>query len=392
MKSFIMLCCLGTLLMLPGLALAQPDEAPESPRVVVSAPDARSTILSSADAVTIGEIADSFLQESNARLEWLHRILIFLSVLFIIWMALSWQLHANTKSAENIRGKCEQLLKEMKELRCTASEHTDFINEQRGALISQAPMEISSLQQEAAQSVSAQDTTRTALFAEAVTEAKNGNHSTALILWEQYLKRDSSNANALFNAAGSAYRASLQEYMPKRTELLHCAIGFLCRIPAEERNDLVLFNWGRHLSTLGTLEEDTHEKLIWWRNAYRKYEEAAEINPSKPEIWNSLAGVMLHMLPHQVNKDSWLASAEEHCRKAEQIAPGSGAYNLACVYSHQGHSVEECLAWLEKSLAAGKFPPVGYVNNDPDLGSLTSEPAFLEFIKNVEKKSFVNTL
>jgi hypothetical protein len=77
--------------------------------------------------------------------------------------------------------------------------------------------------------------------------------------------------------------------------------------------------------------------------------------------------------------DGLLSQAEEKLLAAEELATGSGAYNLACVASLRGQP-EECRQWLQRSLAAGKLPSRQHLVSDDDLKSVRDEPWFTELL------------
>ena len=73
--------------------------------------------------------------------------------------------------------------------------------------------------------------------------------------------------------------------------------------------------------------------------------------------------------------DRLFALAGEKYRRAEEIRPGSGAYNLACLCA-LGSDEEGCRKWLEKSKQLGTLPNRVHVMNDPDLESVREREWF----------------
>jgi hypothetical protein len=65
--------------------------------------------------------------------------------------------------------------------------------------------------------------------------------------------------------------------------------------------------------------------------------------------------------------------------RAEEIRPGSGAYNLACLYALQNRE-EECRGWLEKSYQHGTLPSREYLEKDTDLDNVREKEWFQKFL------------
>ncbi len=69
------------------------------------------------------------------------------------------------------------------------------------------------------------------------------------------------------------------------------------------------------------------------------------------------------------------AECSEKLTKAESLASGSAAYNLACLTALQG-SEQECREWLEKARRLGTLPSPEHLVNDTDLDSVRDREWF----------------
>ncbi|MFQ5796876.1 MAG: hypothetical protein ACE5JP_17785 [Candidatus Bipolaricaulia bacterium] len=74
-----------------------------------------------------------------------------------------------------------------------------------------------------------------------------------------------------------------------------------------------------------------------------------------------------------------LAQAKEKSLRAEDIKPGSGAYNLACVSALEGDEAG-CREWLEKSQKLGTLPDREHLMSDPDLESVRESEWFKKLV------------
>ncbi len=83
----------------------------------------------------------------------------------------------------------------------------------------------------------------------------------------------------------------------------------------------------------------------------------------------------LGMLPQEKEtRDEYLRSAEEKLRSAETIAPGSGSYNLASIYSID-NKIPDAKEQLERAREYGKLETRNHMETDPDFNNLrTSDP------------------
>ncbi len=139
-----------------------------------------------------------------------------------------------------------------------------------------------------------------------------------------------------------------------------------------------LTNWGSALTRLGWLVAAEEPDAVggYYEEAFKKYEQALAIKPDAYQALNSWGAALLSMarLETGEEREALLARAEELVGKAEEIEPGSGLYNLACVYAMQGRE-EEAFAKLREAIEQSKAP-WSHVAQDPDWDDLRDHEAY----------------
>jgi hypothetical protein len=81
-------------------------------------------------------------------------------------------------------------------------------------------------------------------------------------------------------------------------------------------------------------------------------------------------------------KTSFFDQAEKLLKKAEELLPGRGSYNLACLYA-LNKDPNECLKWLKKSRETKYLPGRSHLEKDTDLNNVRDLPWFKEFIEEL---------
>jgi len=146
-----------------------------------------------------------------------------------------------------------------------------------------------------------------------------------------------------------------------------------------------LHNWGIALAARAR-KKSGEEADGLWREACERYAEAVRIKPDDPKTLDSWATALgnraaLSAVPEV--RMQLLAEAEEKCRRAEEIQPGYGSYNRACIYGIRGDA-ENCRRCLLRAREFGDLPSRDDLLSDPDLAAFRSEPWFLEIVGTVE--------
>lgn len=116
-----------------------------------------------------------------------------------------------------------------------------------------------------------------------------------------------------------------------------------------------------------------------WESAREKYRLALEIKPDMVRALNSWAISLIEhamALPPE-QREPLFAEAEEKCRRRDELQPGGGAYNLACLASLRGDA-EQCRLSLQRAKDKGFLPKPVNILTDPDLESVRHLPWFIE--------------
>jgi tetratricopeptide (TPR) repeat protein len=146
-------------------------------------------------------------------------------------------------------------------------------------------------------------------------------------------------------------------------------------------------NWGIALSDQAEAKEGANADKLY-KEAYKKYDRALKF---KPDMYEALLywGIALYAQAKTKDGDEAAKLYKEEKEKylqANQISPGSGSYNLACVHALLGEP-EETEKWLEESWETGHLPSIDYIKKDKDLANLKKEEWFKKFLEKVRKET-----
>lgn len=135
-------------------------------------------------------------------------------------------------------------------------------------------------------------------------------------------------------------------------------------------------NWGVALAGWARKKQGEEADELF-AQACEKYQKAVELKEDLYRAHNSWGGALLFMARAKTGTkqtELW-AAAEEKCLKAESIRPGSGSYNLACIWALRGNKVE-CKKRLKASEQARELPTRKHAMEDEDLKNVWEEPWF----------------
>ena len=151
-------------------------------------------------------------------------------------------------------------------------------------------------------------------------------------------------------------------------------------------NHEALNNWGAALANWAKTKTGS-DADDFFRQACQKCEAALGIKPDMHEALNNWGGVLLYWAQTKTGDaaDGCLGQAEDVLLRAEALAPGSGAYNLACLWARRGKS-DECLKWLKVSQDNGTLPPKQHLIEDTDFEGVREEEWFKAFVAGLPEK------
>ncbi len=121
-----------------------------------------------------------------------------------------------------------------------------------------------------------------------------------------------------------------------------------------------------------------------YAEACEKYAEALKIRPDDHEVLSNWG----YGLTMQANiksgdeADAVYVQAREKLLAAEDISPGAGSYNLACLCSIESKP-DECKQWLEKLHDTGKLPNREKIESDDDFDNVRESDWFKEFLDSL---------
>lgn len=148
-----------------------------------------------------------------------------------------------------------------------------------------------------------------------------------------------------------------------------------------------LNNWGVALSSQSDtlVDIDPEAALANWAQAFEKYQQALALNPALPGTLANLARCLLKQYSHLPSQpgqsqEKLLQQARELSERAEKLAPGYGAYNLACIFD-LNNEPDQSLAWYEKSRLAGRLYTRQYIATGQEFDAIHDNPTFQSWFK-----------
>ena len=129
------------------------------------------------------------------------------------------------------------------------------------------------------------------------------------------------------------------------------------------------------------LKGNTPEADGLFAEAGKKYAEAVRIKPDMHEALYGWGNALYEQAKTKsgAEADRLFHEARSKFLQAEGIAPGTAAYDLACISALHAQEVE-CLEWLEKSKAHADLPTREHILNDPDLANVRDKEWFQSFM------------
>ena len=145
-----------------------------------------------------------------------------------------------------------------------------------------------------------------------------------------------------------------------------------------------LIDWGYALYKQAKNAKEKSISNRFLQLACEKYESALIINPYYILSLTNLADTLLSLARQTtgIDRERYLSLAEEKSAQAESIAPGTAAYNYACLCSLRGQE-EDCQTWLQKSRDYNYLPSRKHLEEDSDLDNMRDKPWFREFLDSL---------
>ncbi len=130
--------------------------------------------------------------------------------------------------------------------------------------------------------------------------------------------------------------------------------------------------------------EDPDAAVAGFREAARHYAEAIAIKPDMHMALNNWSTALISSARSLggAEHERLLAEAYDKASRTEEIIPGKGAYNLACIQAMCGE-LDEMTQWLDRAHAAGKLPTREHIAADKDFDSVRETPQFKAWLSKM---------
>ena len=144
---------------------------------------------------------------------------------------------------------------------------------------------------------------------------------------------------------------------------------------------------GNVLFMKGKTKEGT-EKSRLFLEARERYAAALSIKPDDRFTLNNMTNALIGLAGTKEDEERrrLLDEGERVALKLEELAPGEGAYNLACSAALKDDEAG-ARKWLEASKAAGKLPSIAHIKEDSDLDSIRDTEWFQKFLRDREESA-----
>lgn len=149
-----------------------------------------------------------------------------------------------------------------------------------------------------------------------------------------------------------------------------------------------LYNWGFGLLNQAKSKEN-QQAIELYEDAINKYSFCLTVEPYYlgAAVEGGVAYMDIARIKSVAADDDLYHRAKDCFERAGEIQRGSGAFNLACLYSIENNH-EACLAALKEAKDFAHLPDETDILNDPDMQNIIKTPWFIEFMENIkaEKK------
>ena len=145
-----------------------------------------------------------------------------------------------------------------------------------------------------------------------------------------------------------------------------------------------LYNWGFGLLNQAKSKEG-QEAIELFEEAINKYSFCLIVEPYYlgAAVEGGVAYMDIARIKGASADDELYVRAQKCFERAGDIQKGSGAFNLACIYSIANNH-EACLAALKDAKEFGHLPDEKDILEDPDMQNVINAPWFTEFMENIK--------
>jgi tetratricopeptide (TPR) repeat protein len=150
------------------------------------------------------------------------------------------------------------------------------------------------------------------------------------------------------------------------------------------------FSWGLALESeaeaVSSLEPFEAMKL--WHQAGERYRQAMglDMHDAVGNLGYALMREACLLIKDDQNAAKLLFdSARKYLHDAEQLEPGSGAYDLACIAAMHGQA-DESVKWLQVCQEFDELPDIDHIQSDEGLDQIRQSPIFISWWHDVKEE------
>jgi tetratricopeptide (TPR) repeat protein len=141
------------------------------------------------------------------------------------------------------------------------------------------------------------------------------------------------------------------------------------------------YNWGTAVFELA--KESSADVEFHLNQAIEKYTDAIRLKPEFYEALNNLGAALVHLarLETPPESEALLDEALSKLTRAEELSPGSGAFNLACLEARRGNPAA-AVKWLDTLRSLGRPVPRDQLIAESDFAIIRQSPEFTAFLES----------
>jgi len=179
-------------------------------------------------------------------------------------------------------------------------------------------------------------------------------------LSDQANMKSGEEADRLFSLASEKYKAALD---------------------IKPDNHGALNNWGTALSDQAKMKSGAEADNLF-AQAGEKYQAALAFKPDYLEAFNNWGAILSDQAKMKGGEEAikLFSQAGEKLIECENLKPGWGSYDLACISALTGRD-ENCREWLAKSKSHKKLPSKDHLMQDTDLDNVRQSEWFKKFLE-----------
>ncbi|NVN98438.1 MAG: hypothetical protein HXX17_03870 [Geobacteraceae bacterium] len=227
---------------------------------------------------------------------------------------------------------------------------------------------------------------RERLMALAIQAREKRDWHNAICHWRSLYALYPNDVEILFSLAYAIQSLAKETPREERSKLILESIELYLKVNQLSHEISTYLNLGTAYDDLAKVVDDG--KIDLYKKALDCFNTILEIKPNHLAALKNLAVVTIH-LAKLTSGDATLEKFSEsicYSNASESIKYGSGAYNLACVYS-LCRDMDTCKKWLTIASETDQLPPIKHMSTDTDLDNVRDA----EWFKEITAKAKMNS-